>query len=109
MIVMEMTTSAGVRVAFDDSAYRGCTPAEIEARIAHARQTAWWCAARAQERRAKQNAPEVAALEDVQPGAASAFAAPDMRVTKESITQRRGDCNGNTAGILGSAAVAGAL
>lgn len=111
MIVREYTTPGGTRVLIDDAAYAGCTPEELSARVRDAQRTAWWCAAQAARRRwEKQNAPGAGSPEDALPDAASAFAPPDMRVKHEiSITHERGDCNGDAAGILGGAALAGAL
>lgn len=89
MIVMEMITSNGVRVAFDDSAYRDCSEEEIAARIADARRTAWWCHARAYARSVQKNRPREACPEDDSPGAVSA--APAVRVTgKQYITKEEG-------------------
>ena len=52
MLVMEYTTPRGTKIQFYDDAYRDCTPEELKRRERDMQRTAWWCWARAHERRA---------------------------------------------------------
>lgn len=99
MIVAEYTTAAGVHIAFADDAYAGCSEEELERRREHIRRTAWWCWARANERR-KQNAPEGGSLESALPGAATADAAQEKVHIgdAESIAQTRRKSKGGAKG-----------
>ena len=90
MIVAEYTTAAGVRIAFADDAYAGCGADELARRAEHLRRTAWWCWARANER--KQNALEGGSLESALPGAATADAASEkVHIGDTAIIAQRGD------------------
>jgi hypothetical protein len=50
-IVKEYKSESGTRIQICDDAYAGCSPAEIRRREEEVRRTAWWCWARALERK----------------------------------------------------------
>ena len=54
-IVKEMTTANGAKIFFHDDAYAGCSDEQLRQRVREIQRTAWWCWARAAERKKGEN------------------------------------------------------